>query len=85
LVAALLVARGSGSGSQLRLGEITAKHIDETFDINVKGTIFTVRKALPLMGKGGSIILTGSSAGTTGAPARSRSDTNQYKEKERRQ
>jgi NAD(P)-dependent dehydrogenase (short-subunit alcohol dehydrogenase family) len=34
----------------------------------VKGTIFTVQKALPLMGKGGSIILTGSSAGTTGAP-----------------
>jgi NAD(P)-dependent dehydrogenase (short-subunit alcohol dehydrogenase family) len=56
-------------GSQLRLGEITAEHIDETFDVNVKGTIFTVQKALPLMGKGGSIILTGSSAGTTGAPA----------------
>jgi NAD(P)-dependent dehydrogenase (short-subunit alcohol dehydrogenase family) len=35
----------------------------------VKGTIFTVQKALPLMGQGGSIILTGSSAGTTGAPA----------------
>jgi NAD(P)-dependent dehydrogenase (short-subunit alcohol dehydrogenase family) len=35
----------------------------------VKGTIFTVQKALPLMGTGGSIILTGSSAGTTGAPA----------------
>ena len=35
----------------------------------MKGTIFTVQKALPLMGKGGSIILTGSSAGTTGAPA----------------
>jgi NAD(P)-dependent dehydrogenase (short-subunit alcohol dehydrogenase family) len=38
-------------------------------DVNVKGTIFTVQKALPLMGKGGSIIMTGSSAGTTGAPA----------------
>jgi NAD(P)-dependent dehydrogenase (short-subunit alcohol dehydrogenase family) len=47
------------------------KHIDETFDTNVKGTIFTVQKALPLMGQGGSIILTGSSAGTTGAPAMS--------------
>jgi NAD(P)-dependent dehydrogenase (short-subunit alcohol dehydrogenase family) len=33
--------------------------------------IFTVQKALPLMGEGGSIILTGSSAGTTGAPAMS--------------
>ncbi|WP_411566937.1 SDR family oxidoreductase [Pseudomonas sp. BF-RE-28] len=58
-----------GAGSPLALGEITAEHIDETFDTNVKGTIFTVQKALPLMGEGGSIILTGSSAGTTGAPA----------------
>ena len=64
-----IVFANAGVGSQLRLGEITAQHIDETFDVNVKGTIFTVQKALPLMGKGGSIILTGSSAGTTGAPA----------------
>lgn len=64
-----VVFANAGVGSQLRLGEITAKHIDDTFDTNVKGTIFTVQKALPLMGKGGSIILTGSSAGTTGAPA----------------
>ena len=49
-----IVFANAGVGSQLRLGEITAKHIDETFDINVKGTIFTVQKALPLMGKGGS-------------------------------
>src|SRR5246127_5217180 len=58
-----IVFANAGVGSQLRLGEITAKHIDETFDINVKGTIFTVQKALPLMGKGGWIVLTGSSAG----------------------
>src|ERR1700754_2051433 len=64
-----IVFANAGVGSQLKLGEITARHIDETFDINVKGTIFTVQKALPLMGEGGSIILTGSSAGTTGAPA----------------
>jgi NAD(P)-dependent dehydrogenase (short-subunit alcohol dehydrogenase family) len=64
-----IVFANAGVGSQLKLGEITAKHIDETFDVNVKGTIFTVQKALPLMGEGGSIILTGSSAGTTGAPA----------------
>jgi NAD(P)-dependent dehydrogenase (short-subunit alcohol dehydrogenase family) len=55
----------------LALGEITAEHIDETFDTNVKGTVFTVQKALPLMDRGGSIILTGSSAGTTGAPGMS--------------
>jgi NAD(P)-dependent dehydrogenase (short-subunit alcohol dehydrogenase family) len=64
-----IVFANAGVGSQLKLGEITAKHIDETFDVNVKGTIFTVQKALPLMGPGGSIILTGSSAGTRGAPS----------------
>ena len=63
-----IVFANAGAGSQLALGKITAAHIDETFDTNVKGTIFTVQKALPLMGPGGSIILTGSSAGTTGAP-----------------
>jgi NAD(P)-dependent dehydrogenase (short-subunit alcohol dehydrogenase family) len=66
-----IVFANAGVGSQLALGKITAEHIDETFDTNVKGTIFTVQKALPLMGEGGSIILTGSSAGTTGAPAMS--------------
>jgi NAD(P)-dependent dehydrogenase (short-subunit alcohol dehydrogenase family) len=63
-----IVFANAGVGSQLKLGEITAKHIDETFDVNVKGTIFTVQTALPLMVQGGSIILTGSSAGATGAP-----------------
>jgi NAD(P)-dependent dehydrogenase (short-subunit alcohol dehydrogenase family) len=66
-----IVFANAGAGSLLALGKITAEHIDETFDTNVKGSIFTVQKALPLMGKGGSIILTGSSAGTTGAPAMS--------------
>ena len=77
LYAAVKKQRGSldvvfvnaGTGSQLPLGEMTADHIDETFDTNVKGSIFTVQKALPLMGEGGSIILTGSSAGSTGSPA----------------
>ena len=64
-----ILMANAGTGSPLALGEITAEHIDETFATNVKGTIFTVQKALPLMSKGGSIILTGSSAGTTGAPA----------------
>ncbi|MBB3979683.1 NAD(P)-dependent dehydrogenase (short-subunit alcohol dehydrogenase family) [Rhizobium azooxidifex] len=63
-----IVFANAGVGSQLVLGKITGEHIDETFDTNVKGTIFTVQQALPLMGQGGSIILTGSSAGTTGAP-----------------
>ncbi|KFY40718.1 hypothetical protein V494_03348 [Pseudogymnoascus sp. VKM F-4513 (FW-928)] len=64
-----IVFANAGVGSQLKLGEITVEHCDEILDINVKGTIFTIQKALPLMGAGGSIILTGSSAGTTGSPA----------------
>src|SRR5471030_1262618 len=66
-----IVFANAGAGSPLPLGKITAEHITDTFDTNVKGTIFTVQKALPLMGPGGSIILTGSSAGATGAPAMS--------------
>jgi len=61
-----IVFADARAGSQLPLGKITAEHIDEIFDTKVKGSIFTVQKALPLMGRGGSIILTGSSAG---APA----------------
>jgi NAD(P)-dependent dehydrogenase (short-subunit alcohol dehydrogenase family) len=45
-----------------------SEHIDETFDTNVKRAILTVQKALPLMSQDASIIVTGSSAGTTGAP-----------------
>ncbi len=66
-----IVMANSGTGSQLKLGEITVEHCDEVLDTNIKGSVFTIQKALPLMGKGGSIILTGSSAGTTGAPAMS--------------
>jgi NAD(P)-dependent dehydrogenase (short-subunit alcohol dehydrogenase family) len=64
-----IVFANAGTGGLLPLGEITAEHIDEIFETNVKGAIFTVQKALPLMAEGGSIILTGSSAGATGAPA----------------
>src|ERR1700716_1552863 len=42
------------------LGKITEEDFDKLFDINVKGTLLTVQKALPLLKDGGSIILTGS-------------------------
>src|ERR1700754_1496733 len=48
-----IVFANAGAGSPLRLGEITPSHIDATFDTNVKGAIFTVQKALPLMPEGG--------------------------------
>lgn len=42
----------AGTGAFAPLGEITPEHYDQIFDINVKGTIFTVQKALPLMSDG---------------------------------
>jgi len=59
----------AGTGAFAVLGEITPEHYDRIFDVNVKGTVFTVQKALPLMSDGGSIILTGSSTGVMGTPA----------------
>lgn len=56
----------AGGGTMLPLGQITEEQIDETFGRNVKAVIFTVQKALPLMAKGSSVILTGSTAGTEG-------------------
>lgn len=64
-----ILLANAGTGSFAPLGEITPEHFDQTFDLNVKGLVFTVQKALPLMTKGASIILTGSSAGVMGTPA----------------
>jgi NAD(P)-dependent dehydrogenase (short-subunit alcohol dehydrogenase family) len=58
----------AGTGLFAPLGEITPEHYDHIFDVNVKGLVFTVQKALPLMTKGSSIILTGSSTGVMGTP-----------------
>ena len=59
----------AGGGTTLPLGQITEAQIDETFASNVKGVILSVQQALPLMRRGGSIILTGSTTGSTGTPA----------------
>jgi NAD(P)-dependent dehydrogenase (short-subunit alcohol dehydrogenase family) len=64
----ILVAN-AGGGSFAPLGAITEEHFDKTFDGNVKGTLFTVQKALPLMKDGGSIILTASSEASNGTEA----------------
>jgi NAD(P)-dependent dehydrogenase (short-subunit alcohol dehydrogenase family) len=58
----------AGLGEIAPLGAITEAQYDKTFGVNVEGTLFTVQKALPLMVRGGSIILTGSTAGSTGSP-----------------
>jgi NAD(P)-dependent dehydrogenase (short-subunit alcohol dehydrogenase family) len=59
----------AGGGEFAPLGAISEEHYDRTFDINVKGTLFTVQKALPLLKDGASVILTGSTAASTGTPA----------------
>jgi NAD(P)-dependent dehydrogenase (short-subunit alcohol dehydrogenase family) len=59
----------AGGGDFAPLGAITEEQYDRIFDINVKGTLFTVQKALPVLRDGASIILTGSTTGTTGTPA----------------
>lgn len=56
----------AGGGGFARLGEISEEQFDKEFDINVKGTLFTVQKALPLMKKGSSIVLNASIAGIKG-------------------
>lgn len=59
----------AGLGDFQPIGSITEESFDRTFGINVKGTLFTVQKALALMSTGGSVILTGSTTGTMGTPA----------------
>jgi NAD(P)-dependent dehydrogenase (short-subunit alcohol dehydrogenase family) len=59
----------AGGGSNLALGSITEEQFDDTFGRNVKGVLFTVQKALPLLVDGASVILTGSTASVVAMPA----------------
>ncbi|MBV8588347.1 MAG: SDR family NAD(P)-dependent oxidoreductase, partial [Verrucomicrobia bacterium] len=64
-----IVFANAGGGSFAPLGGITEEHFDQIFNINVKGLVFTVQKALPLLKDGGAIILNGSIAGSMGMAA----------------
>jgi NAD(P)-dependent dehydrogenase (short-subunit alcohol dehydrogenase family) len=59
----------AGGGEFRPLGAITEEHFDKTFAINVKGTVFTVQKALPLMPAGSAIVINGSMVSVKGLPA----------------
>jgi NAD(P)-dependent dehydrogenase (short-subunit alcohol dehydrogenase family) len=59
----------AGGGSLAPLGEITEEHFDKTFNTNVRGLLFTVQEALPLMPPGSSIILNASTTTIKGTPA----------------
>jgi NAD(P)-dependent dehydrogenase (short-subunit alcohol dehydrogenase family) len=64
-----IVFANAGVGEFVTTDAMTEAHFDKTFDVNVKGTLFTVQKALPLFNDGGSIILTDSIATVKGIPA----------------
>ena len=58
----------AGGGQIAPLGSITEAHFDKIFNTNVKGLLFTVQKALPLMSEGSSIVLNASTSSTMGTP-----------------
>src|SRR5260370_40020599 len=64
----VLFANAAGAEFAL-LGEITEEHFDKIFDANVKGLLFTVQKAIPMLPDGASIILNASIVASTGNPA----------------
>ncbi|GJD57945.1 SDR family NAD(P)-dependent oxidoreductase [Methylobacterium dankookense] len=64
-----VVFANAGGGAFAPLGAITEEHYQQTFDTNVKGVLFTVQKALPLLRDGAAIVLTGSTTGSSGTPA----------------
>jgi len=64
-----VIFANAGGGEIVPLGAITEKHFDKTFNTNVKGLLFTVQKALPLLPEKASIILNASTASIKGTPA----------------
>jgi NAD(P)-dependent dehydrogenase (short-subunit alcohol dehydrogenase family) len=64
-----VVFANAGGGEFAPLGAISEQHYQTTFDTNVKGTLFTVQKALPLLRDGASIVLTSSTTSISGTPA----------------
>jgi NAD(P)-dependent dehydrogenase (short-subunit alcohol dehydrogenase family) len=59
----------AGGGSFATLEDTTPEHFDAAFSTNVRGTLFTVQKALPLLNRGASVVLTGSTSATSGVRA----------------
>ncbi|MFH8800979.1 glucose 1-dehydrogenase [Streptomyces sp. NPDC017936] len=59
----------AGGGEFATLEQVTEEHFDATFATNVRGVLFTVQKALPLLNDGASVILTGSTAASVGNEA----------------
>lgn len=64
-----IVFANAGTGEFSPIGQITEEHFDKQFNVNVRGLLFSVQKALPLMQRGGSIVLNASIVSITGSSA----------------
>ncbi len=63
-----IIIANAGYAQQVTLADATPEHFDATFDINARGTFFTVQKALPLLRDNGSIVTVSSSGHLVGIP-----------------
>ncbi|MCS3467506.1 NAD(P)-dependent dehydrogenase (short-subunit alcohol dehydrogenase family) [Pseudomonas sp. JUb42] len=63
-----ILVTSSGVAAYATLDATTPEHFDQTFDVNVRGMVFTVQRAVQLMSEGASIVLVGSIAGSIGNP-----------------
>ena len=66
-----IVFANAGTAKYAPLGEITEEFFDSLFDVNVRGLLFTVQKALPLLKDGASIVLCASVVASKGLPSNS--------------
>ena len=64
-----IVVANAGFIEHAKIFDLSEAHYDKTMDINVKGVVFTVQKALPLMSRGGSIVVVSSIINVKGVPA----------------
>jgi NAD(P)-dependent dehydrogenase (short-subunit alcohol dehydrogenase family) len=64
-----IVFANAGIGEFATIEQVTEAHFDKTFDVNVRGTLFTVQKALPLMPDGAVVVINGSMVSVQGVPS----------------
>jgi NAD(P)-dependent dehydrogenase (short-subunit alcohol dehydrogenase family) len=64
-----VVFTNAGGGEFATIADVTVENYLDTFNRNVGGTLFTVQKVLPLLNRGASVILAGSTAASKGTPA----------------
>ena len=63
-----IIVANAGLVEQVPIDTLTPEHFDKTFNLNARGPVFLVQKLLPLMSRGGSIILVSSAMHVMGIP-----------------